>query len=167
MNGTPLKLEIAKGAMEILAGQEFVEVWRTLGITQEQYNVCRGPGVWLREHRQEMRKVLDAFAVGALDLSGFPRFELPAEYLAAVIVVYVHPNNMMAACRTFENARPAQELAGATVDAGLVDPAQLFAICCALYDGDACEAIRQSFEKKARAAISAHPEPLPEKASRK
>ena len=157
MNGTPIKFEIARGALHLLGEMSFTEIWKTQGITQEEYDVCRGAAPWLAEQRQSMRRVLDAFAVGTMDLTGTPRFELPAEYLAAVVATYVHPNNMMAACRVFETTRSAQELAGATVDAGMVDPAQLFALVCAIHDSEACEAIRHSFEKKAAQAAIIDP----------
>ena len=162
MNGIPIRFEIARGAMQLCASQSFYELWRTMGVSEEEYNICRGEHVWLPEHRTAMRKVLDTFAIGVMDLSQLPRFELPAEYLACVIAVYVHPNNAMQACRVFENVRPAAELAGATVDAQVVDPAQLFALVCAIYDSDAVKTVKASFEKKARFNVRQASEPAKE-----
>lgn len=152
MNGT-LSLDTARGAMRMLATGEYAQVYHGLGLTEEDYQLLTGTTLWMASERPRVRRCLDAFSAGVMDLLGVPHFELPAEYVAAVICAVVKAPNIQLACRWMEGMRPANELAGATQNAFIIDPTQLFALCCQLYDDKAAEKVREGFEKKVFRAL--------------
>lgn len=152
MNG-PLSLETARGAMRMLATGEYAQIYHGLGLTEEDYALLTGSNIWLPAERSRVRRCLDAFSAGVMDLTGVPHFELPAEFVAAVICALVKGPNIQLACRWMEGMRPANELASATADAHVLDPTQLFALCCQLYDDRASQKVKEAFEKKVSRAI--------------
>ena len=152
MNGT-LSLDTARGAMRMLATGEYAQIYHGLGLTQEDYELLTGHTIWMASERQRVRRCLDAFSAGVMDLIGVPHFELPAEFVAAVICALVKAPNIQLACRWMEGMRPANELAAATSDAHILDPTQLFALCCQLYDDRAAAKVRETFEKKVARAL--------------
>ena len=153
MSGTDLRFSTAMGAMKLLADQDFAERMRSTGLTQEQYLRVVGAAPWASHERPQVRQTLDALSASVMDMVGVARFEMPAEYIAAVIVSFVHPHNIMTACRWMENQRSGASLAGASSDAEMVDPAQIFVLCCDLYSSDDGSEIRHRFEKKVGYAI--------------
>ena len=54
---------------------------------------------------------MDSVLFGALDVLGLPRFELPAEYIAAWIALLVSPVNYETACVWYHGAQPVENLA--------------------------------------------------------
>ena len=114
-------------------------------------------------NRGKVRQTLDVLAYGTLDLLGLPRFPLPAEYIACVIVVFVQPVNIMTACRWMERAESAATMAGgAEIDPERAPVDQIFALCQMLYnDRDAAQARHQFRESTSRAMLWAetHGEP--------
>mgnify|MGYP000379810389 CR=1 FL=1 len=155
-----LKYVTAKGALSLVRSMDFEDVFRGLGITPEEFKLLVGPAQWLGTDRNGVRKSLDACMAGGMDLAGVPRFEMPAEYIAAVIRAFVSPNNIHKACAWMENQRPAEAIAGASSSPETVSPAQLFALCNRLIEGDDI-AVQQSFEK--RVGIAIHRSVDPEK----
>lgn len=154
MSGTRLRIETAFGAMSLLAGSTFVEIMRTLGVTEEDYVLVTGATPWTVQDRSRVRQTLDAFSAGVMDVVGAPRFEMSAEYIAAVIVSFVHPTNIMPACRFMENQRPAESIRGASSSSESVDPALVFTLCCDLYESAGGRKLKAEFEKKIGIAIN-------------
>lgn len=148
-----LKFQTARGAMKLLAGSSYTEIFGSLGITKEEFEKVTRASCWVSQDRGEVRKTLDALCAGVMDVTGVPRFEMPAEYVAAVIVSYVNPTNIQVACRWMEGQRPAEVVRGASSTPGQVDPAQLFVLCCMLYDDEACAEVAQLFEKRVSSAL--------------
>lgn len=147
-----LKYATAAGSMSLIASMDYEEIFRGLGITPEEFKLLVGNAIWLGNDRAAVRKALDACLAGAMDLTGTPRFEMPAEYIAAAIVRFVAPVNVMKACAWMENQRPAEVIAGASSTPETVNPAQLFALCNRLIEGSD-KAVQQSFEKRVGIAI--------------
>ena len=143
-----LSFETALGAMQLVKRSDYGSLFQSLGVTGEDYQLTCGTAVWTGMDRARVRQTLDAFSAGTMDLVGVSRFELPAEYLAAVIVMFVHPVNVMIACRWMENMRPAEIIVGASSTPVTVDPAEVFALCCDLMADDRGSAARASFEKQ-------------------
>lgn len=132
-----LNLSTAQGAMKLVQGRSYAAVLDALGVSKEEMALVTGDSVWIGADRSSVRRVLDNLAAGVMDLVGVGRFEMPAEYIAAVIVNFVAPVNVMLACRWYESARSSEHLQGAsTVGADVVRPERLFALCCELYGGD-------------------------------
>lgn len=153
MIGTRLRFETARGCMKLLAGQTFLEMFEIFGVNVEELEEVTGSTPWTAHSRQRVRRVLDAIAQGVMDVVGAPRFEVSAEYIAGVIVAFVHPVNVMVACRWMEQRRPATGLLSGEADAEFVSPTQIFALCNALYDDEASYAIKHQFEKRVQKAI--------------
>jgi hypothetical protein len=63
-----------------------------------------GEDTWLATDRKRVRRSVEAIAFGAVDIIGLPRFPLPAEFVAAVVVHFVRPRNWLSACSVFEGA---------------------------------------------------------------
>lgn len=87
---------------------------------------------WTRpSDRTRIRTTIERVIWGALDNLGIPRFELPAEYIAAWIAVMVQPVNRLTACAMFGQPRVATELAADPLTQQTyegVTPMRLFAI---------------------------------------
>lgn len=108
------------------------QVLLTAGITQEEYDVVTGPTVWLRSQKSVVRKVLDAIMFAACDFVDVPRPEIPAEYVALVIGLFVNGCNRSAACGLYDSHSPAEHLAQVGDGRGTIDKrvgrTQLFAL---------------------------------------
>ena len=146
--GGMLSLETARGAMRLVTEASYGSLFQSLGVTREDYGLVTGPAPWTGVDRQRVRQTIDAFSAGVMDLVGVARFEMPAEYLAAVVATFVHPVNIMVACRWLENQRPADYLQGASSTPVTVDPAEVFCLVCDLLDDDRASKVRSAFEKR-------------------
>ena len=154
MQNVELTFEAALGAMELLKGMNQDAVFQQLGITKEEQARVFGDAPWVAQDRPLVVKVLDACAAGVMDVTAVPRFEMPAEYMAAVIVRFVSPTNIHLACRYMESQRPVTDfMPGATSKAGTVDPSQLFALVIQLYRQEGIEKLRYPYQKAMRSAI--------------
>lgn len=148
MNGTDLRFDVALGAMRLVSEMQFGDVVRSLGITETEYKRLVGDAPWVGTDRHTMGKALNALATGILDITGTPRFELPAEYYASVIAVFVSPTNTLTACRWIDRPVSHEELMGASTDRVPVKPEVVFGLILKLYNNDGCNAIRDEFEKQ-------------------
>ena len=160
-----LKYATAKGSMALVRSMDYEEIFRGLGITPEEFKLLVGKSIWLGSDRASVRKSLDACLAGAMDLTGVPRIEMPAEFIAAVICSFVAPVNVMKACAWMENQRPAEAISGASSSPEIVSAGQLFALCNRLFEGDD-QAVQQSFEKRVGIAIHRSVDPEKEKPKR-
>ena len=70
---------------------------------------------------------------------GVARFELPAEYVAASIAMFVHPNNSMVACRLFERTVSSKDLSRGDKTKPM-EADKLFALVVELYSSSAATA---------------------------
>lgn len=153
MSGQTLSFQIATGAMRLLRDQHSSVIFQSLGITPEDFELLTGKTIWVAGDRHRVRSCLDAACAGVMDVVGVPRFEMPAEYIAAVIACFVAPANVLTACRWMERQRAGDELRGATSGSELVDPSQVFALVLLIYDDKETGEIRQAFEKLVNGAI--------------
>lgn len=147
-----LNYHITIGAMKTIANSGYRGHLQSLGITEADYKKFVGSGQWIAADRGRMSQVLSALLYGATDALGMPRFELPAEYVAAGIAVWVSGVNMSLACEWAPNSGEAAQLARS----GFFEKPttkQLFALVqMALAEKDASE-FRALFEKNVGIAI--------------
>lgn len=140
--------------MRLVSKTNYVNLTKAFGVTEDDYKLVTGSNPWLGVDRPRVRQVLDMLAAGIMDLTGTARFEMPAEYIAAVVAVFVHPTNCMVACQWQSNMRPADEILGASSQAMIVDPAVLFVLVCKIYgDEHGASQIKAAFDKKVGRAI--------------
>lgn len=85
-----------------LACCSMVEEINSLDLTVEDYEFLKGDRLWIATDRARVRRCVEAAVYGAIDIVGFPRFPAPAEFVAAVIAMYVHPINIQSACVVME-----------------------------------------------------------------
>lgn len=156
-----LRLHTAYAAMQMIAQGGAEMALSFLNISAEDVALCKGATAWSTTDRPRVRRVLDAYLYGCVDALGLPRFELPAEYVAAIIAVFVHPCNYFAACTWITGAVSQEELLSGKsgkVPEGFekVKPSQLFAIIIELQTKST--EVAKSYEKKMLA--NAQNEPL-------
>lgn len=101
----------AVSSVRYLASDAFVRVCSSLGVSQEDMDIFRGPLVWTADVRVRMRRVLDAVLYGVCDLSMLPRVDIPAEMVAAVVACLVQPANWLVVAAQQEGLRTARDLA--------------------------------------------------------
>lgn len=77
---------------------KLVEDAGLLDLTPQDFDFLVLGKPWVANERSRVRQVVEAAVYGTLDYLGLPRFQVPAEFVAASIAYYVHPVNMMVAC---------------------------------------------------------------------
>ncbi len=157
MNGS-VQLSVIKGAMQALADGAATGSLENLEILPQHIRLVTGKTSWKANERTVVARTLDALMFGTMELVGLPRFEVPAEYVAAVISMFVHPTNLQIACRWMETGRLTAETLGnptsASINTEPVDAQQLFGLCLQMHnDGQITRCLAQ-FEE--RTAINLH-----------
>jgi len=69
-----------------------------LDCSKAEYDILRQDVPWMYTDRNRARVALDAVLYGLLDMHGIARIALPAEYVAAAIVMFVRPVNIHQCC---------------------------------------------------------------------
>lgn len=138
--------QTALGAMHHIRAGALGDSLSAIGISLEEYQLTTSDSPWLVADRQVVVRVLENLIHGTCDCAGIPRFEVPAEFVAAVLSIFVSPVNTMAACRWMEGSRVAQDM---SADEGTIEPlvaAELFALVLRVRADDETN-FRSSFEK--------------------
>lgn len=119
------------------------------GITIEDLKLITGQGYFVNSNRSRVEQVFKSLVYGTIDALGLPRFKIPAEYIAACIAFYVHPNNHHVACSWFQTPNTAATLARAAeeFEPGIPDY-RLFALVQELLAEDALTNSHALFEKQ-------------------
>lgn len=87
------------------------------GMTPEDFKKLTGSAPWLGADRNRICQHFYGVLFGTTDAIGLDRFKLPAEWIAGGIAMFVHPTNLVAACKYFENNGTAESLmAGSEVE---------------------------------------------------
>lgn len=149
-----LSLDVALGSMSFLAQLGRSGHLDGLGLSRADFDRFIGSDPWLASDRNRMSAILHTMANSSLDAQGLPRFSLPAEYLAAVIAVFVHPVNVHASCVFAPPSMSAQDAGRAGgVTAENCTSEQLFALVVQLFSNSARGNARVLFEKKTGLAL--------------
>lgn len=75
-----------------------------LDLTPEGLEFLTTEKPWINTDRQEARRCIEAATYGALDYLGLPRMQVPAEFIAGTIALYVSPVNVLTACAIMDGA---------------------------------------------------------------
>ena len=97
-------LAICLGALEHLvsgSGDHFFDA------SPEVARLISQDAPWTVQDRPQVERGMQALLVGALDLAGLDRIELPAEFVAAAIALAVKPCNQLVACVWMSRAHSA------------------------------------------------------------
>ncbi len=95
--------------------------------------VLRRSTLWLSSERNVVRNTFDGLLFQSLDMLGLPRFILPVEYVAAAIVVFVHPVNYFTACLWSESHGATTDELALEGDYDRFSARQLFSVVCNVY----------------------------------
>lgn len=144
-----LKLETALGAMKIIRDNEIVEGIGSFGIADSDMRLTLGNGVWIGQNRGRVVKCLSSLVWGTLDTMGAPRFEVPAEYIAAMIMMFVKPININTACSWMDNIHSADGIMNEETEKPLpIKAREIFALVITMYNDKRGHEIKDAFEDK-------------------
>ena len=144
----------AIGAMKLIERGSTTGDLAALGVSDADWALTTGENPWCAADRHRVRATLDALTYGSMDLAGVPRFPVPAEYLAAILTVFVHSSNRMVASRWAERTETASELAShAGLDAERCTAEQIYSLCIQLASAEQAQLARKAFEAATNRAI--------------
>jgi hypothetical protein len=155
-----LSLPTVKGALHIISNENVADACQSCGVSEADWSLLTGKKVWLGVDRARIKRILDAILYGVVDQLGIPRFSLPAEYVGAVISMFVNEANMFSACNWLGNFAKAEDLADfhGTLEGvqGLetVSPAKLFALCLLIKSQIDVGKYRQVFANKTEIGLN-------------
>lgn len=149
-----LSLETAKGAMMVLLNSNIKDVVGAIGCTESDWKLVIGKKPWLGVDRPRVMRVLDGLLYGMVDQMGLPRFELPAEFAASVVALFVSPVNHYASCVWMGKFARGEDLGNAQINTEpvegleLVSAKQLFALILMIVSGENIACLVGSFSAK-------------------
>lgn len=142
----------AVGAMRLIKAGAIGDSLSAINIEQTSYDLLTSKAPWLAIDRNTVRDTLNSLINGTMQATGTPPYEVPAEYVAAVISVFVDPVNQMLVCRWMEGSRTAVDMAS---DEGGSEPlvaSRLFALVVQLANSKET-GVREAFEKRCGIAM--------------
>lgn len=91
--------------MQVLTSSALLQYLELSDVSLKDWKTLNADHRWMiAKDRAISRQVLYALTHGAMEASGMPPINPPAEYVALVIVFCVHPVNWMPACAMCENS---------------------------------------------------------------
>src|SRR5207249_5615886 len=87
-----------------LASIKLIQAFAVMYLTEDDFDFLTSNEVWIATDRSRARRCVEACVYGTLDFVGYPRFPASVEFIAAVIVYYFHPVNILTACLIMEGA---------------------------------------------------------------
>jgi len=147
-----MNYEVAASSMRLLANIGRKGFLDGLGVARADFDRFIGDEPWLSTDRNRMTSVLNTMINASVDAMGLPRFDLPAEYIAAGIALFVSPVNVHGCCVfAARGAKPAEEM-GRMAQTESVTPDRLFALVMQLFSNQRTSA-RALFEKNTQIAL--------------
>ena len=103
-------------------------------ISDDDKDFLLGTVLWGRNGRTRARRLLEDCIYASLDEIGLPRFDIPAEFVAASIWTYVSSVNWMVACDAMSGCSWSDDLLAGSAEG--VEPQILYALLLAIDAGD-------------------------------
>lgn len=142
-----MQYRTATGCMSTIAAMGRKGMLGSIGITEEDFTKVSSDTPWLGSDRNRVEQAFKCLLYGTIDACGIPRFQLPAEYIAAGISIFVSPVNIHVACRFLERIPTAEQLGRGADDSDPITCRQLFAIVSQLVGDPINSASVKMFEK--------------------
>ena len=139
------RYEVVRSSLKLMADGGYTGVISALGITEADWELLTGNRVWSSLDRNRVSALLQQLVFGSMDVASMPRIDIAAEYQAAVIVMFVSPNNIGMAAHWLSGATPTNETLAAGVESEVVTPQRLFALCLEAYN-DRLTSYKERFE---------------------
>lgn len=147
-----IQLSVIKGAMQALTEGTATGSLSALGLLSDDLKLVTGAIPWTAAERNIVTRTLDALQYGTMDLIGLPRFTIPAEYVAAAIAMFVHPTNIMVACRWLESGQNSANYlgdpSGSSTNTEEIEASQLFALVIQTLNTVDAPLFRKQFETR-------------------
>ena len=148
-----MQLNVARGAMSLVGSMGKAGHLSSLGLTQTDFNKLTGEVPWLAVDRNKVSQTFHTLMNGTIDVLGIQRFEIPAEWIAANIAMYIAPINVHVACSFFSRTSTAEALGRGVTEPNPVSSAQLFALVVQLIASPEASSARELFERNTGIAI--------------
>lgn len=87
-----------------MASIKLVEDAALIDLTEEDLEFLQSDKPWMNTERSRARRCIEAATYGALDYLGYPRFAVPAEFVAGTIAYFTSAVNVQTACLIMEGA---------------------------------------------------------------
>lgn len=149
-----LSLNTVQGSASILLNANLQEVISAVGCTQEEWDIVVSDRPWFGKDRPRVTRIMESLLYGMIDTMGIPRFDLPAEYVASLIVLFVSPVNYFSACTWLGSFTAADDLCQYNGKEEplegfeKVKPRQIFALCCESHGSGILNNVVAGFYKK-------------------
>lgn len=101
----------------------------SLGISLDDYKLLTQSTPWTGIDRQRVSRTIQSVCYALLDVLGIPRFDVPAEYLGAVLSIFVHKSNLMLACVYSDRLKTCNDMLCPDSEGEPVSPSTLFCLC--------------------------------------
>lgn len=147
-----LQYNVARSAMGLVASMGKAGYLSNLGLTKDDFDKITGELPWIGSDRNRVTQAFNSLMFGTIDALGLPRFQIPAEWIAACITVFVSPVNTHAACRFFERSSSADSISRSS-EFDDVTAEVLFSLCIQLHADVGSSAARTLFEKNTNLKI--------------
>ena len=153
-----VQLAVVKAAMTALSKGTATGPIQSLGLLPQELELVTGEVPWKANERNIVSKALHTLMYSTQDALGLQRFEVPAEYVAATISMFVHPSNIMVACSWMEADLLSASAIGnphlESINRNEIKAAQLFALVLQmLQDCETIDTCRQQFETRVNMSI--------------
>lgn len=129
--GSRVSYSVAVNCMRLIRDGAVNDAFEALGIIPEDFELVCQSDPWIGAERTRITNVINSLVHGTVDVMGLPRIEVPVEFIASVLCVFIHPANLAVACRWMETSYSAEDISAG----GVLEPVtaqRLFALCCQL-----------------------------------
>ncbi len=150
-----IQLKVVKSAMHALAEGCASGSLESLGLLTSDLKLVTSNLPWKAAERNTVVRTMDTLMYGTMDALALPRFEVPAEYVAAAIAMFVKPCNIQPACIWLESSGlSALQMANPSTNQTRIEANQLFALVLQLSDDSEVGEIRHLFEQRTQYQIT-------------
>lgn len=148
-----MQYKVAQGNMSFLARQAKQGHLDNIGVSMDDFRKVTQDVPWLGVDRSRVNSTLNTLITSTVDIIGMSRFQLPAEYIAAGIAMFVAPINVNAACIWMERAPTSEDLGRGLDEPLSCTASQLFALVTQLLADPEHSSAKHLFEKNTSIAI--------------
>ena len=159
MGRNVLKLEMVRGCAMVLLNEAMASLIAMVGLKKKDWEILTGSKMWVGTDRAMVTKSLQTLVHGFIDTMGLPRINVPAEFVATAITIFVAPCNYYSACMflgSYYSGSSLSALYNQDADTeGLekVAPEKLFALCCDIAGSSIIDDAAGEFSRKSQIAI--------------
>lgn len=125
--------ETAIQSMTFLAESTHKELLKSVGINEASVRKLMQDAYWLGPERYQVETTFRALMAGSMRIVGLADYDVPVEFLAAGIAIFVKPCNARVACGWLERPYTARDLASGGTTLIPVSAQQLMALVVMLY----------------------------------